>query len=182
MCLSCGWPGWHLQALRVNARRASASIPRQLASSSVAALGWGEYCRGLVLGLEQVGESPARWVHAQDRLLAALRLELDVEIHVRGSAAQTAIQRLIDEAGLSPERARAEVAWISRSPAVALGQALGGELLGALCEQQAREGASLREFHDRLLEDGPIPLPLLARRLGGEDSWQSVSAAVRAIE
>jgi uncharacterized protein (DUF885 family) len=177
-----GWPGRHLQALRANARRAATSLPRRLAASSLSVLGWGDYCEGLMLQSGQVSEAGPADLHAAHRLIAALRLRLDVELHTRGLSVAGAIRRLIEEVGMSSERARAEVAWISRAPTVALGEALGGELLRALRELQLGQGATLLGFHDRLLEDGPIPLPLLVRRLAGDQGWRELRAAVCELE
>jgi uncharacterized protein (DUF885 family) len=162
-----GWPGRHLQALRADTRRAAASLPRRLATCSLSVLGWSGYCEGLMLESGQGSEAGLAGLYATHQLIASLRLQLDVELHTQGLSVPGAIQRLVEEGGMSAERARAEVAWISRAPTVALGEALGAELLCALREQQLGRGATLRSFHDRLPEDGPIPLPLLVRSLAG---------------
>lgn len=177
-----GWPGRHLQALRSNARPLATSLPRRFAASSLLFLGWGEYCEELMQGEGRPRDASIARQRAIRRLIAALRLQLDVGLHVGAVSVAEAIGRLVEEAGMSAERARAEVAWISRAPTVALGQALGAELLRALRVQQLGQGAALRDFHDRLLEDGPIPLPLVVRRLGGEEAWRALRAAVCELE
>jgi uncharacterized protein (DUF885 family) len=61
------------------------------------------------------------------------------------------------------EAARAEVCKNSMFPGTALMYWLGTDGLHALRAQQVRGSVTLRQFHDRVLSFGSIPVPLIAK-------------------
>jgi uncharacterized protein (DUF885 family) len=115
----------------------------------------------------------------RDRLWRALRIVIDVDIHTRGVTAETAAERLVTQLGFAPAQAMAELTWYTRAPTVPLGYATGWALINALrAGMQRHKGFSLRDFHDRLLSQGSIPLPKAIERAFGQEAWQQARGGV----
>jgi uncharacterized protein (DUF885 family) len=83
-----------------------------------------------------------------------------------------AAKLMVDKLGFGQQQADAELAWYSTAPTVPLCYASGYELIKAVREhQQQKEGFELKAFHDALLQQGSIALPLVISRVFGDDAW-----------
>lgn len=167
------WPGHHLQFVTANSRDASRSLPRVLNPSATLYEGWALYCEALMVEEGFLDAPESRFVLLRDRLWRALRILIDVDLHVRGVTPEAAAGRLQHWLGFTPGQARGEITWYSQSPAVPMGYATGWSLIKAAQAQQRRlePGAPLARFHDRLLGVGSIALPLVLRHAFGESFW-----------
>ena len=101
----------------------------------------------------------------------ASRLVVDTGIHWMGWSRQQAIDYMTDNTALSPHNIVAEVDRYIGWPGQALAYKT-GELAISRIRRQAEERLGdrfdIRRFHDRVLEAGSIPLPLLEQRV---NSW-----------
>ena len=109
--------------------------------------------------------------HLNDELLRAVRLVVDTGMHSRGWSRERAIVYMQDKLGFSEARATNQVQRYMVWPAQALSYKLGAMKILALREKaRAALGASfsLPEFHDTVLGQGTLPLPILEQRI---DRW-----------
>jgi Bacterial protein of unknown function (DUF885) len=169
-CLAGGWGGAHLLAFRDPSR--ASRLPRSLANAQSLTVGWHLYLDRLLVA--QGGSDPGRrracLVRQRERLGLA-RLELD--LHRGRVDAEGALARLA-ALGLEGTLGEARLAGLARCPGDALAGALGWLLLEAAREEQEQaEGGdfSPRQFHDRLLAQGAVPLPLALGAVFGERLW-----------
>ncbi|RMD69801.1 MAG: DUF885 domain-containing protein [Gammaproteobacteria bacterium] len=174
------WPGHHLQFVTAHTRRASSTLPRLLHPSATLYEGWALYCEAMMLeeGFALLPEQ--RFVMLRDRLWRALRILIDVGLHVEGMGAEAAIDRLVGVMGFPRPQAQGEITWYSRAPTVPMGYATGFALISALKDRLRAESPafSLRAFHDQLLASGSIALPRVIRRQFGEERWRTVKGMV----
>jgi hypothetical protein len=98
--------------------------------------------------------------HTRARLAA--RAVVDVGLHHGRLTIDQAAAVYRDRIGMSDAAARAEVGKNSMFPGTAIMYWLGTRALHRLRRERARH-ATLREFHDRLLAFGSIPVPLIAQ-------------------
>jgi uncharacterized protein DUF885 len=127
--------------------------------------GWACYATDLMdeIGFLTPEESVAQQ-HTRARLLA--RAVVDVGLHEGSMSFEAAVALYRDRIGMSPDAARAEVCKNSMFPATAVMYWLGTDTLHRLRRDRERaEGRdfSLRQFHERVLRYGSIPLPLIAQ-------------------
>jgi uncharacterized protein (DUF885 family) len=86
---------------------------------------------------------------------------------------------MVEKLGFDQQQADSELAWYSTAPTVPLCYATGYELIKAVREyQQQQDGFELKAFHDALLKQGSIALPLVIRRAFGEDAWNYARSGV----
>jgi Bacterial protein of unknown function (DUF885) len=97
--------------------------------------------------------------HTRARLLA--RAVVDVGLHDGSLTFDEAVAVYRDRVGMPNDAARAEVCKNSMFPATAVMYWLGTESIHRIRRNHAGECASLRDFHDRLLAFGSIPVPLI---------------------
>ncbi|WP_295390151.1 hypothetical protein [uncultured Thiodictyon sp.] len=150
-------------------------LPRRLANDASLAMGWHLY-----LGHRLAGVCPGArpgLAAERERLLLA---RLDLDLHTGRIACDGALARLRHH-GLAGAAADARLAQLARHPGEALAGVLGWQLL-----EQAREhhavgagaGDAERDFHDRLVAQGAIPLPLVLRYGLGPNLWQEARIGV----
>ena len=98
----------------------------------------------------------------------ASRLVVDTGIHWMGWSRQRAIDYMTANTALSPHNIVAEVDRYIGWPGQALAYKT-GELAISRLRQEAEKklggNFDVRSFHDRVLEAGSIPLPLLEKRI-----------------
>jgi len=133
--------------------------------------GWALYCEklGKEMGIyhtpyEEFGrESYEMW--------RAARLVIDTGVHHKGWTRAQAIAYLADHTALSQHEVETEVDRYISWPAQALSYKL-GEIkiveLRARAEKTLGPKFDLRAFHDALLAEGSVPLPVLEQRI---DAW-----------
>lgn len=98
----------------------------------------------------------------------ASRLVVDTGIHWMGWSREKAIRYMRENTALSEHNVVAEIDRYIGWPGQALAYKTGELAISRMrkdCERQLGEDFDLRSFHDRVLEAGSIPLPLLEERV-----------------
>jgi hypothetical protein len=161
-------PGHHLQQYmtsRYNQHRRAFSTPFWTE-------GWALYWEMLLwdLGFPQTPEDRVGMLFW--RMHRAARIIFSLNVHLGTMSPDEAIAFLIERVGHEPSTATAEVRRSLVGTYPPLYQAaymLGGLQFRALHEELVGTGRmSNREFHDRILQGGPIPVEMVRARLLGE--------------
>ena len=179
-CVHEAWPGHHLQFVTANLQPQASSLPRLLNSSATMYEGWALYSEQLMSEQGFLDQPESRFILLKDRLWRALRVKLDVALHVEGVSLTTAAQEMCDKLAFSHAQAMGDLSWYTQSPTVPMGYATGWALINETRERlrAGQQGFSLKSFHDQLLSAGSIGLPWVVRRQFGEPLWHSVRQAV----
>jgi uncharacterized protein (DUF885 family) len=169
-------PGHHLQAARA---QEIAGLPRFRRTAGYVAYdeGWALYAESLGTALGLYTSVPTRFAALAWEMVRAARLVVDTGVHALGWTREQAIDYMVDNAGIDRAFATTEVDRYIDDPGQALGYKLGELKIHALRAQaQAALGESfdIRRFHNALLDDGALPLPLLEARIG---EWIAVERA-----
>lgn len=165
------YPGHHLQFVTANIHHAD-NMTRSVHASASLYEGWALYCEDLMEEQGFLNREEHRFIMLRDRLWRALRVIIDVRIHTQGLSMGDASKLMVEKLGFDQQSADAELAWYSTAPTIPLCYASGYELIKAVREhQQQKPGFELKAFHDALLKQGSIALPLVIRRAFGEDAW-----------
>lgn len=168
------YPGHHLQFVIANLGEYSRSLVRVLNPSAVLYEGWALYCEDLMVEQGYLNKPEHRIMMLRDRLWRALRVVLDVELHCRGLTIDEAVERMCSLLGFEPQQARAELNWYTQAPTVPMSYATGWSLIRAARDGlQQNPDMSLKSFHDRLLMNGSVALPLTLQHVFGDDVWQA---------
>ncbi len=138
----------------------------------------GAYSEGWALYAERLADEMGLFSSDLDRLgmLAqqawrAARLVVDPGMHVLGWSRQQAIDYLQSHTTGSRSEVEAEIDRYIAWPAQAVGYMIGAleiRRLRAEAERSLGGRFDVRAFHDRVLEDGSLPLPVLGRKI---DRW-----------
>jgi uncharacterized protein (DUF885 family) len=165
-----GVPGHHLQIALAQERL---DLPPFRRKDDITA-----FVEGWALYSEQLGDEMGVYRDPYERfgrlafnIWRACRLVMDVGIHWHGQSPAEAERCLLDHTTLPRSTADYETARYTAWPAQALAYKVGE--LRILAIRRRAESAlgsqfDLRAFHDGLLDDGPLPLPLLEKRM---DRW-----------
>ncbi len=138
--------------------------------------GWALYAERL--GLEMGGGPRGLYADPYDEfgrlsfeMWRALRLVVDTGIHAFGWTRERAIEMMLENSALTRINVESEVdryiAWPGQATAYKLGELKIRELR-AKAEASLGKLFDLRSFHKTVLGAGPIPLPILERRI---DQW-----------
>ena len=142
-------------------------------------LGYTAFVEGWALYAERLGlEMPGLFDDPYDdfgrlsyEMWRALRLVVDTGLHAKGWTRERAIATMMGNSALSRENVEREVdryiAWPGQAVAYKIGELKIRELR-ARAETALGGKFDLRAFHDALLEEGALPLPVLERRI---DRW-----------
>ncbi|MBE9567167.1 MAG: DUF885 domain-containing protein [Proteobacteria bacterium] len=174
------FPGHHLQFV-IASQKNKNNVTRLLNDSATLYEGWALYCEQLVLEQGLYDKEEHQFILLRDRLWRALRIIIDVKIHTGQFSFDDAVNLLVEKLGFDISQARAEISWYSNAATTPLCYAVGRELILRAREQVAGDDgdkSSLKDFHDKLLSQGSIALPLVLRTVFGEEVWQSVRDAV----
>lgn len=155
------YPGHHLQFTRAN----GLSWPvRKVFTSAVLVEGWALYCEELMYEEGFYTEPAVRFMQLLGQLWRACRVVIDASIHTRRMTPEEAVDMLADVAKLSRTNAEAEVRRYTLSPTQPMSYHMGKrELLELRSAYRQWKGASfcLKEFHDKFLNFGGLPLPTI---------------------
>jgi len=162
-----GIPGHHLQ--RTITRNLD-SLPefRQRFPATAFTEGWALYAERLARELGGYSDPAAEYGRLSQELARAVRLVVDTGIHDRRWTRAQAIQYHLDTMPLPEAAATRAVERYIVYPGQATAYLVGMLRIVELREQAAREiGASfdIREFHDAVLDAGPVSLITLGRRI-----------------
>lgn len=162
------YPGHHLQ-LAVGQRHPS--LTRFLADAPEFVEGWGMYSEQMMRE-EGFDDGPNfRVAVATDAIWRACRIIADIRMHRGETGVDEATEFLIEHTRFERANARAEVLRYTSTPTYQLSYLLGKVLLLRFREDERRrlgDRFSLREFHDRLLRNGSIPISFHRRLADAE--------------
>jgi uncharacterized protein (DUF885 family) len=167
-------PGHHLQAAIALEHAGLHPVLRFTLYDS----GWrsnGAYGEGWGLYAERLADEMGLFSSDLDRLgmlvaqaFRAARLVVDPGLHVLGWSRAQAIEYMLAHTNSSSDEVQSEVDRYISWPGQAVGYTVGAlEIQRLRAETQRRLGArfDIRRFHDRVLEDGTVPLSVLRAKL-----------------
>ncbi|MCK4858113.1 MAG: DUF885 domain-containing protein [candidate division Zixibacteria bacterium] len=152
------YPGHHLQFL--HAGRIESRV-RRLAKSPLFTEGWAFYCEELLYEEGFYGDDETRLMQLVNQLVRACRVVIDVGLHTGEMSFTDAVNMLVEQANMDRFNAIAEVKRYSQSPTQPMSYLIGKkELLQLKAAYREKKGDRfrLKEFHDRLLSFGTIPI------------------------
>jgi uncharacterized protein (DUF885 family) len=171
-------PGHHTQIALAQELEGIPALRRHFGATAFVE-GWALYAERLADELDLYAGDVDRLGMLSFDAWRASRLVIDTGIHALGWTRRQAIDYLVQNTLLAENNAVNEVdryiAWPGQALAYKLGQR---ELMRYRARSQAALGDrfDLAEFHQRLLENGALPLALLSRRV---DAWLALETAVR---
>ncbi|MDQ7778098.1 MAG: DUF885 family protein [Planctomycetota bacterium] len=154
-------PGHHLQ-FAVTARKASRV--RKTCHNPAFIEGWALYCEGMMARNGYFQDRRERLQQQKMRLWRCARVLIDLGLHVGGMTKEEAKRLLVEKVGIEPFAAELEVSRYGERPFYQSAYLLGSlefESMGRDLELRAGEAFAQRDFHDRLLDCGPIPLNIV---------------------
>lgn len=157
-------PGHHLQIALM--QELELPMFRKFGGQTVFVEGWGLYAErlGLEVGFYQTPYT--NFGRLSYEMWRACRLVVDTGLHSKGWSRQKAIDYMAANSGLSMNNVTSEVDRYITWPAQALAYKT-GELkireLRALAEKKLGAEFDVRAFHDKVLENGALPLSILER-------------------
>jgi uncharacterized protein (DUF885 family) len=163
-------PGHHLQVALAHERPEAHPITRYLFFSSFSE-GWALYAERMAIEmglysteLDELGE----W---SMQALRAARLVVDPGLAVLGWSRERAVEYMLAHTTLSRGDVESEVDRYIANPGQATAYRLGRleiEQLRRSAEARLGQDFDIGEFHDRVLESGSVPLPLLRSHI---EAW-----------
>lgn len=161
------YPGHHLQALKA---QENPRPIRQVYSTPVFNEGWGLYTEELMHETGFYTEPEAtRLTQLRLRLWRAARVLLDAQLHNGAISYDQARDFLAKNTGMEYGATAGEVGIYVSRPSYAIGYVVGYYEIMRLRDDYRRlkgDGYDAREFHDRLLTLGSLPMPQVRRLLG----------------
>ena len=160
-------PGHHLQNAIGMERKEIHPVGRYLGSSGYAE-GWALYSERLADEMKLYSSDEDRLGMLSSQAFRAARLVVDTGIHALGWERQRAIDYMLAHTTESAADIRAEIdryiIWPGQATAYMLGMLEIQRLRG---EAQEKLGAKfdIKAFHDRVLEDGAVPLGYLTQKI-----------------
>ena len=177
-CVHEAFPGHHLQFVTANHQH-DTSPARMLNTSATLFEGWALYSEDLALEHGLLDKAEHRFMLLRDRMWRALRVIIDVGIQTGQMTLEEASGRMVDELGFDKNQAQSELGWYSSAPTVPLCYATGRELIVQLREHCVGQNSmALDAFHNKILSQGSIALPLVISEMCGEDVWQSLRNSI----
>jgi uncharacterized protein (DUF885 family) len=162
-----GIPGHHLQVAMTQENRALPQF-RRFGEETAFTEGWALYAETLGPALGLYSDPYQKFGALSFDAWRASRLVVDTGIHWLGWTREAAIAFLETHAGLPRNEAAEEVDRYIAIPAQALSYKIGErEILDLRARAQAALGAKfdIRRFHDAILKDGAMPLPILDAKI-----------------
>ena len=162
-----GIPGHHFQLAIALERPNVHSLNRYLSNSAYAE-GWAIYSEIVAddLGLFSSEATRLRWL--EDKVYEGATLVMEAGMHAKGWTRQQAIDYELAHTTRTPEQAAIDVdrriGWPGQGYSYQVGQ-LEIRKLRAEAERRLGSRFDVRAFHDRVLEDGTITLPMLRDKI-----------------
>lgn len=164
-----GYPGHHLDRSLAQERPDAHPVTRILGNSGFSE-GWGLYAEQLADEMGLYSGDLAQLGRLSSAAFRAARLVVDPGLHALGWSREQAIEYLLAHSVKSPESARSEVDRYIVNPGQATAYMIGQlEITRLRAEAERRVGTAfdVREFHDRVLGNGRVPLPFLREEMEG---------------
>ena len=152
-------PGHHLQiALQLEME----GLPqfRKIYRSTAYVEGWALYAESLGGELGVYDDPASRFGALESERFRARRLVVDTGLHAMGWTRQQAIDFLGDESEVDRY-----IAWPGQALAYKMGQLKITELKASACDAYGAD-FDVRDFHDAVLRNGPLPLEILQEQVG----------------
>jgi uncharacterized protein (DUF885 family) len=165
-----GYPGHHLQGSVALTNKSLHPIQRFMYVSGMAE-GWALYSERLADEMGLYSGPVTRMGMLSDQALRAARLVVDPGIHVLGWTRQDAIDYLLENTTQNADAAAAEIDRYAAVPGQATSYMLGSLEIFRLrkkAETALGDRFDIRAFHDRLLANGGVTLPMLEQAI---DAW-----------
>lgn len=164
------YPGHHLQ---VSIALLNESLPPILRYMYVSgsAEGWALYCERLADEMGLYSSELSRLGMLSNEAYRAARLVVDPGIHVFGWSREEAIQYMMENTAEGYDAVSGEIDRYAAVPGQATSYLLGSleiQRLRSNAESLLNERFDIREFHDRILADGSVTLPMLKTSI---DAW-----------
>ncbi len=175
-------PGHHFQITIAQERGASHRLARYFSNSGYVE-GWALYSETVAGEMNLFSSDIGRMGLLASQAWRAARLVLDAGIHTKGWSREQAAAFLAAHTVIAPTIVQGEIERYISVPGQASSYMLGNLEIRALRTQAERrlgERFDIRQFHDRVLEDGALPLPLLRAKLATWIDRQSGSAGATA--
>jgi uncharacterized protein (DUF885 family) len=172
-------PGHHLQGAIAQERTDAHPLTRYFGFSGYTE-GWALYGERLALEMNIYSSDLYRFGELGEQALRAARLVVDPGLHVLGWSRQRALDYLLAHTPESRQTLESEVDRYIAGPAQATSYMVGRleiERLRAEAKERLGSAFDIREFHDRVLENGSVPLGLLRSHI---ESWIDSVARTRA--
>ncbi|WP_371187521.1 DUF885 family protein [Thalassotalea maritima] len=160
-------PGHHLQG---SIAREMTDVPEFRRQTYISAFGegWGLYSEYLGLEMGFYQDPYANFGRLTYEMWRAVRLVVDTGMHMKGWTRQQAKDYLASNSALSLHNVKTEIDRYISWPGQALSYKLGEitiKRLRAKAEVALGAHFDIREFHDRILENGSIPLSMLEQTI-----------------
>lgn len=165
------YPGHHLQKVHHKLGTQDSPIRRFFSCPSFVE-GWGLYVEDLFEETGFMDNDAVMLFKLRNALWRSLRIVIDTGLHTRGTSFEEAVSLLVEHAGMDTHMAAGEVRRYTRhdNPTYPSSYVLGKDAIHALREEwreRVGEGFTYRNFHDRLLSYGSIPVSLVATAMTG---------------
>lgn len=162
------YPGHHLQSVITDLK---ARPIRKHYYTTTLGEGWGLYSEQMMYRLGFFPDDETYMAMLMMRAWRAARVVIDVSLHLGGMSFEEAVSFLMENVDMNKENATAEVRRYLGNPTRPLSYLYGYLQIERLRQEYRKlRGASFSEkdFHDRLLSYGAIPLPLIRASMLGE--------------
>jgi uncharacterized protein (DUF885 family) len=169
-------PGHHLQLAIAQEREGAHMLTRFLGNSGFSE-GWGLYAERLADEMGLFSSDLDRMGLLSNEALRAARMVVDPGIHVLGWSREQAIDYMLRHTAESRQAVENEVDRYIGWPGQATAYMLGNLEIRALREMASRELGDrfdIRTFHDKVLEDGTVTLPMLRAKI---ERWVAAEKA-----
>jgi uncharacterized protein (DUF885 family) len=133
--------------------------------------GWALYSETLGHELGFYDNPEAYFGHLNDELMRAVRLVVDTGIHAKGWTREQAIAYMQKNLGYTEAKAKNQIERYMVLPGQALSYKIGArKILELRARAQQALGAkfSLPKFHEIVIGDGTLPMPILETQI---DKW-----------
>ena len=172
-------PGHHLQVARA---REIGELPpfRRLGWNAAFGEGWAMYAETLGPELGFFKDPFSAFGHLNAELFRAVRLVVDTGIHAQGWSRQQALDYMAAHTANPAPDNEIEVDRYIAWPGQALGYKAGQLKISALRDKAQAvlgERFDVRRFHAAVLDNGPLPLPILEQQV---DLWLAASMPKKA--
>jgi uncharacterized protein (DUF885 family) len=160
-------PGHHLQIAIALERKDNHPIGRYLFNSGFVE-GWALYSERLADEMKLFSGDLDRLGMLSSQAFRASRLVVDSGLHALGWTRQQAIDYMLAHTTEEPAAVESEIdryiVWPGQATAYMLGM-LEIQRLRSEAQQKSGPAFDIKAFHDRVLEDGSVPLGYLARKI-----------------
>ncbi len=158
------YPGHHLQGVIAQELGDKVHTFVRYTSNSGFSEGWALYAERVAEELGLYPEPIDRLGLLSDQGARAARLVVDTGLHTKGWTRQQAVDYMLANTGWAESDIQNDVnryiSWPAQANSYMLGM-LEIQRLRALAEERLGDAFDIREFHDRVLENGGITLPML---------------------